>query len=166
VDADDDEMGSARRGYVRTLLAFVEGMTHAFKDLLLTANQAKRVELTVPEIFLLTEVQFQLDAKGNARHVRRPLRQRDTVRFTLRLLGRVADTPFQPNFGDEGWRSFLKAVQIRNRVTHPRTREDMWVTKEDLDIVDRGVQWFEDETAKFLQSFKMLSKTDYPNGAA
>jgi len=165
VDAGD-EMGSARRAYVRTMLAFIEGMSHAFRDLLLTANQAKRVALNVPEIAILSEIQFQLDGKGNARHVRRPLRLRDNVRFIVRLLGRLADTPFEPNFGDQGWRSFLQAVAIRNRVTHPRTREDMWVTDENLEEVDRAIKWFEDETGRFLHSFKVPFGVDSPEGAA
>jgi hypothetical protein len=154
VDAGDDEAGSARRAYVRVMLAFVEGMTHAHKDLLLAANETGRVKLSVPEVFVLHEVQFQLDAKAKARPVRRPLRLKESVRFLLKLLGRCADPPFDPNFQDDGWRAFMDAIVIRNRVTHPRTRDDLWLTEADLDRVDQAVKWFEDETTNFLRGFR------------
>jgi hypothetical protein len=150
----DDEAKSAPRAYVRTMLAFIEGMTAAFRDILLTALAEKRIELSVPEIFVLKEVQFDIDGKYHARARRRPMRLRDTVRFTLQLMGRVADQPFTPEFGDGGWEALLDAIAIRNRVTHPARREDLWVSDADLARVDRAVKWFEDETARFLQSFK------------
>jgi hypothetical protein len=160
-----DEAGSARRAYVRVMLSFMEGMSHALKGVLLAADQTGRFKLSVPEIFVLHEVVFQLDTKARARPVRRPLRLKESVRFMLKLLGRCADTRFEPNFGDDGWRAFLDAIAIRNRVTHPRTRDDLWLTETDLDRVDRAVKWFEDETAKFLQAFKSYAKSD-ESGAA
>jgi hypothetical protein len=153
VDADD-EAGSARRAYVRTMLCFVEGMTHAFKEFLLAASDAKRIQLSDAERHVLREIQFQLDGKYRAKAVTRPLRAKDDVRFTLTLLGRCADAPFQPSFGDEGWQAFLDAISIRNRVTHPRSREDLLLTESDLDRVDKAVKWFEDESAKFMLYFK------------
>jgi hypothetical protein len=157
VDAGD-EAGSARRAYVRAMLSFVEGMTNALKGLLLAAHEQQRVQLTDAEIHMLREVQFELDGKFRARVTRRPLRVKDDVRFTLLLLGRCADQPFHPSFGDDGWRAFLDAVAIRNRVTHPRSRDDLWLTEEDLDRVDRAAKWFEDESARFLQHFKPTHK--------
>ncbi|MBI1815909.1 MAG: hypothetical protein HYR72_13095 [Deltaproteobacteria bacterium] len=165
-----DENGSARRAYIRVMLSFIEGMNHALSDVLLAADKTGRVEhLSVPEIFVLHGVQFQVDTKGRARAVRRPLRLKDSVRLLLKLLGRCADAPFEPNFGDEGWRAFLDAIAIRNRVTHPRTRADLWLTEEDLERVDRAIKWYEDETAKFLQGFRPRGKdkqvSQVPNSA-
>lgn len=155
-----DEFGSARRAYVRVMLSFIEGMSHAIKDLLIAADREKRLSLSLPEVFVLREVQFEVDGKARARAVRRPLRTKDGVRFLLKLLGRVAQPPFEPQFGDDGWRAFSEAIEIRNRVTHPRSREDLWLTDKDLDVVDRAVLWFEDETEKFLITMKPRRKDE------
>ncbi len=150
----NDEAGSARRAYVRVMLSFIEGMTDALKQILLGGSECGRFKLDEAEVHVLREVHFQLDGKFRAKVVRRPMRVKDNVRFTLLLLGRLADKPFVPNFGDQGWASFLEAVVIRNRVTHPRTRDDLWLTNADLDKVNEAVKWFEVETARFLTGFK------------
>jgi hypothetical protein len=42
----------------------------------------------------------------------------------------------------------------------------MWVTDENLEEVDRAIKWFEDETGRFLHSFKVPFGVDSPEGAA
>jgi len=155
-----DENGSARRAYVRVMLSFTEGMSHALAGVLLAAEQTGIKKMSVPEIFVLHGLQFQVDAKGRAHTTRRPERLKERVRFLLKLLGRCADIPFEPDFGDEGWRAFLDAIAIRNRVTHPQTRDDLWLTEHDLDRVDRAMKWYEDETAKFLLAFRLGNRNE------
>src|SRR5438445_8510504 len=146
VDAEMDEFGSARRAYVRVMLSFIEGMNHALKQILIAAAECHRVNLSDEEVQILRGVQIQLDGKYKPKVVHRPLRVKDDVRFTLLMLGKCADAPFDPNFGDQGWAAFLDAIAIRNRVTHPKSRDDLWLTDADLVRVDQAVKWFEDET--------------------
>lgn len=158
----DNEAGSARRVYVRTQLTFVEGMTHAFKDVLLAMAECEKIDLADAEKQMLREVQYQLDGKYRARVVRRPVRTKDYVRFALVLMGRSVKPSFKPDFGGKGWQAFDKAISIRNRVTHPKSRDDHWVSEEDLDTVDEAIEWFEDETSKFMEraDLDLLAKAD------
>ena len=42
----------------------------------------------------------------------------------------------------EGWQEFQDAIKTRNRITHPKTKDDLSVSQEDYDTVIRGFQWF------------------------
>jgi hypothetical protein len=152
--AQGDENGSAHRSYVRVMMAFIEGMTFVIKKLLLAIHRQTDLGLSDAETALLEEIQFALDGKGRAMTKPRLMRIKDNIRFTMNLLGRCAKPPFKPNYGDDGWQAFCEAIAIRNRVTHPKTRDDLWITQGDLERIDRGVKWFEDETARYLQNFR------------
>jgi hypothetical protein len=152
--ANADEAGSARRSYVRVTLSFIEGMTNGIGDLLVAAYLDKYIDLEVPDFFILREIQFELDDKAKVRTKKHPVHIKQKVRFLLTLLGRLASPPLETSFDNDGWKAFGDAIAIRNRVTHPCSKEDLWVTETDINRIDTAIRWFEDETAKFLVSFK------------
>ena len=46
------------------------------------------------------------------------------------------------DFRSAGWQALLSGLEIRNRITHPKNRQDMDVTSPEIDVIGRGVFWF------------------------
>lgn len=146
----EDEYGSSRRAYVRIMLSFIEGMMYAYKDLLLVRHSKNNEVIGLAEAMILRELQFNLTDSGKAKIQTRLIPLKDNVQFTVRLLGKVASPPFEPDFGGIGFRAFSAAINIRNRVTHPRSHVEMRVSDDEIKTVERAVRWFEYETARYL----------------
>ena len=66
----------------------------------------------------------------------------------IRAVYRTAEDAFgatiHVSFGDQGWASFQKAVEVRDRITHPKGFEDCHVDEDALETVDRGHTWCRD----------------------
>jgi hypothetical protein len=56
------------------------------------------------------------------------------------LLG--ADTRL--DVGAEGWRSFVHTVKIRNRITHPKSSDDLALSLDETIIAAKAVNWYLD----------------------
>ena len=147
---DEDENGSARRAYVRVMLAFVEGMTSAFKGFTLDQSDKKGVVLSPGQLALLREEQYELQS-GDAAVRQKLLPAADNVLFAICMLARVVGEAPPTVTGDQGWQAFRRAIKVRNRVTHPRLPHDLAVSDDDLVDVDKGIAWFEEQTGRLLQ---------------
>ena len=56
--------------------------------------------------------------------------------------GEVFGQPLAITFGDQGWQSFRQALDVRDRLTHPKTFEDCHVDEVALNTVEQGHTWF------------------------
>jgi hypothetical protein len=45
-------------------------------------------------------------------------------------------------FGDQGWASFQSMVHVRNRITHPKSQEDIHISDDDLASIRAANAWF------------------------
>jgi hypothetical protein len=53
--------------------------------------------------------------------------------------------------GTSKWDKFVKAIAIRNRITHPKTAEEMTIKDEEISICKDISRWFNDVVYSFLQ---------------
>ena len=61
--------------------------------------------------------------------------------FVLNMLDKTIGHQTKPK-EIEGWQKFQDAIKIRNRITHPKRKDDLSVSQEDYDTVFKGLQWF------------------------
>jgi hypothetical protein len=54
-------------------------------------------------------------------------------------------------FGDKGWTTFKDAMEIRNRITHPKKVGDCWIFEPDLQIVTSAYEWFQKLQNEFVR---------------
>ena len=61
--------------------------------------------------------------------------------FILRALAEESNA--EPTFFSEsGWNDFKKAVEVRNRLTHPKMNADMNVSDTELTSLHEAVRWY------------------------
>jgi hypothetical protein len=68
------------------------------------------------------------------------------VRFVFALFARVRGLSAQADYSGHGWRAFREAVEIRNRITHPKASVDLSVSSSDLKLTEQAYAWFLDAT--------------------
>ena len=93
------------------------------------------------ELCALSEISYEIRQNGKLviKPPRIPFKNR--VLFVLELIDRTVGGQTRLKEID-GWKEFHDAIKIRNRVTHPKTKDDLSVSQEDYDTVIKGLQWF------------------------
>jgi hypothetical protein len=128
----------ARRSYTRAVFAEVEGITNYLKVLSLRTP----LSFSAAELAMLKEETYSVNDKGEAYAQLKFVRIEDNLLFALRMY--LKDLSIVPNIkrDDKGWSAFKKAVGIRNRVTHPRSLNDLLITDDELHEVSVANRWF------------------------
>ncbi len=152
VSATIDELMRAdtqlnRRAFVRSLFALIEGGTFLLKQYALEINKMGITKKGVghfsqAELALLQEEQYDLTDKGEVRTQQKFLRPTENVRFTFSALAKAQKLSHKPDVSGEGWQSFKKAINIRNRITHPRRESDLEITDGELKIIRKAFAWY------------------------
>lgn len=138
----------SRRIAVRSVFSSIE--------MLLSEVSAKLVSLVQPpangapheekhryflELCALSDISYEIKQNGVLEIKPPRIRFENRVLFVLNVLDRTVGRQTKPK-QIVGWQEFQDAIKIRNRVTHPKTEEDLSVSQEDYDTVIKGLQWF------------------------
>src|SRR5579863_2950614 len=133
----------ARRTYVRTAGAFVEGTISYFQDYLESRNKAEPF-LGRDELVILEGHALYLDSQGEIRKrsVDYPLRQ--MILFILPLIPRASYCKWRVQIFKNcvSWQNFCRFLIVTNAVIHPTCSEHLLVSDLDIEHVHSGIDWF------------------------
>lgn len=119
-----------RREILRTVFASCEGLAWVFRSHV--ADVARMLdELNDDEAFALSEVQYTAVDNGKVVQQPRFLSVTASVRLTAKIAERL-NGGYSPDFGGTHYEAFRRFVAIRNRLTHPKSINDMAVTEDEL----------------------------------
>ena len=127
---DDEQF--YRRTLTRTLFAVIEGTLFALKQLIREEHKVDTVKLSCADLQKLRKPERHLGLKDN-------------VKFTLFLYAhaRKASVEFtQPLSKNPRWSKFCEAIEIRNRLMHPKSTEDLIVSDSEWEAVQTAEDWF------------------------
>jgi len=133
-----------RRSYVRAVFALVEGLSYSIRYV---AEGAPHLS---PDA--------RRRAREAARAEKKAAKDDDTGAFASAV--RVAFAAFAAASGcrnplvpsGTGWESFVSAIAVRHRITHPRSRSDCLISDEDFALVQRAHHWYQDVETALLQN--------------
>jgi len=115
----------------------IEGSTYLLKQTALTAAITSRIPLTPAEYALMAEETFDLDTSGKPRSAPKFLRLADNLKFTVECVNRVFRTELKLDVAGSSWSDFKTAVEIRNRITHPKSAADFEVSEAEVSCCRR-----------------------------
>lgn len=132
----------ARRTYVRAVFAQIEGNINLMADVVVEAEKRGEITLTTQDIELLLEERRSTDGAGTV--VRRPkfVPVRDRMTPAMELFASTYGASFKPDKSTTGWERFLRAMELRNRITHPKNASSFDIADSDLDDVRAAREWF------------------------
>jgi len=126
------------RELVRAAFVAVEGFQSSLQRDLLEAGQD---QLSAAEVALLKEEGYTLKESGEVRIVPACLPLKQRVKLTTRIVARLRPE-CHIDFVEKGWQQLLASLDVRNRLTHPKTRLDMDVTETELVTALAGAAWW------------------------
>jgi len=146
-----DTQGKGRT-YVRAVFALFEGDTFQRKRLALMRHEQAQEEFSEAELALLREEQYVLTKTGEVKIQKKFLKLADNLRFSFRAVAKAFRSGYELNVGGSGWESFRKAVDIRNRIVHPKCLSDLEVTEEDIEHIRAAVAWYQKSALDLFKS--------------
>ena len=133
-----------RRDLVRSIFAAIEGLVWQYR--LHITEVAKDLDvLSKEQEFALAEITFQVSDSGKIGKQARFI----PLTSMFRLVTRIAKS-LEPNlevrFDNGGWERFRQAVEIRNRITHPKRQVDLVIETQDVAVCLGALYWLFDVT--------------------
>jgi len=159
----DDKCQARRRLYIRTTFAIVEGYACLLREnarIHLANNFTQSRTIHIQKIHFLDDYSYALSDTGVIERKNRcdyPLASH--LAFTLRTLAEVVGHPIDFLSGND-WNAFKKSVGIRNRITHPKTSADIFVTDDEYVTLHEGINWAMTSCQKILNKESRLASLD------
>ncbi|MFN7996329.1 MAG: hypothetical protein U0Q18_22140 [Bryobacteraceae bacterium] len=145
--ANDGNNQFYRRAFVRALFAFIEADVWGRKSVALYFRD--KAHLTDLEVAAASEHTPDLDEKGRVIGKSPRLQLKPNVLFSFQVFARAFEVrDFHLATNDHGWQAFRTAIAIRNRLMHPKSRDDLSISDDDLQTCCDALNWYEAESAR------------------
>jgi len=148
----------ARRAYIRSVFAAVEGIVWLLKRVCLKLAGAAKAKLDLGEYSLLQDQTYELKQNGELNVQTKFLRLPDNLRFTFRVFNRSFAANVDLGVGAASWDHFLEALAIRHRITHPKEVDQLDVTDAEIARCKEVCSWFNEIIHSAITSIVKVSK--------
>ena len=128
-----------RRDSVRSIFAAIEGLTWLLREHVRDASDTMGHLSTIAAL-ALREASYQVDDRGRISEQSRFISLPVMIRFTVQQ-AKLLNPDIDVDFSGSGWARFNNALVVRNRITHPKSRDDLHITNPDLKALDEGFSW-------------------------
>jgi hypothetical protein len=135
------------RSAVRAFSAFIEGVLFQMRQIALHSD----FSLTAEEVFLLEEKKPFLNEKGEAKRIDASGSLANTMLFTLRVFSKVHGISHSVNTADHGWESMKRFIDLRNKITHPKSSRDLTISAQEWDTFNSALDWFKAQIETIFQ---------------
>jgi hypothetical protein len=137
-----DQMDSpmARRDLVRATFSAVEGLLWRLKQRVLD-HASQYGSLSIHDLAALMEESYNVRNDGSVNPQTRYLPTATSIRVTVRAAQHLFNE-YKLDFGHVGWACLQRAIDVRNRIMHPKTPTDLFVSDDEVDDCIRGFGWF------------------------
>lgn len=140
-----------RRFYVRAVFSLIEAIVEQHKRLLLDLVARGSITLGQGVQEALSEKVYVVKDNGTVGDREQYLQLQRKLRAVYRAAGEAFGQQLNVTFGDQGWESFCNALDIRDRLTHPKILSDCDVEGDDISTVSRGHDWFRGLNNEFVR---------------
>jgi len=113
--------------------------------------------LSASEIALLREERYSLDGKGRSKTSEQFLPFPQSLLFSVRAYAKNHGAEFEPDTTHLGWSAMHCAVEVRNRVTHPKAESSLSLSEKDLQKFSDAAAWWK---ATMLSMFAACKEAD------
>ncbi len=142
-----------RRNYVRALFAYIEGSVFLIKQTAFSRAILSRFPLTLGEYAIMKEETYSLDRAGRVQVQDKFVNLAANLRFTVGCVNRIFDSNLSVNETSHHWSDFLRAIEIRDRITHPKGLAEFEVSEAEIQLCQRVCDdWFSELVAALITS--------------
>ncbi|MCC6208645.1 MAG: hypothetical protein IT488_10905 [Gammaproteobacteria bacterium] len=134
-----DDLQLYGRAFIRAMFAHVEGVTYLLRQVVLWAHDRNELELSETELARLSETY-----KFNT--------FKDNFQLGFNHFAATLGSTYQPNKTDPRYQSFLRAIKVRNAITHPKFPAGFGISGDALRDAQLGLLWFHESFQSLLGS--------------
>lgn len=151
---DDDgfytaEFGLEARQLIRSAFAYIEALTFHVKIEAISTCHEKGIPVSDPERYLIAEVRYDLNEKGDVIQRAAHIRLSDNIRFAFNMLAKAYEIKPIFNPSEEWWSCLKKSIKIRDRLMHPRFPNDLDFSTGELVDMMEAKHGFDDTLRKY-----------------
>lgn len=128
-----------KRAFVKAVFSYIEALTFALKDF---ALHNCGDSLTPAEQLLAREQSFEVGDDGELEERVAKIRTLSNIRFAFRLAAKVDKVSFRLDVSKSGWQELRRALKVRDRLMHPKRREDLSVSEDEFNDALGAFTWF------------------------
>ncbi|MBI1178716.1 hypothetical protein GC207_14885 [bacterium] len=136
-----DKTGDAfdTRSYVRAVFAAIEGDLFGMKRVIIERWKETQHPFKGDDLEQLLERPVIL---ANTPQKSGFLPFHKNLKFVFKCFAEVHGSNFQLKFNHADWQALLDAVEVRNRLAHPKRLEDLTVTEKEQVWILQGARWY------------------------
>jgi len=144
----NDDIASNRRDVIRATFAAIEGVAWLCRSRVLDTALSMR-EIDPLTTLAMRERSYLVTASGDVREQSRFIALPAMMKLVVKQARRLSPE-LEISFSDPGWDSLHRAIEIRNRVTHPKSLADLTISHSDLQTIADGFHWILSQVEKIL----------------
>jgi hypothetical protein len=148
-----------RLNLIRAVVAKADGLTAALKGLV---RLHPPPDLPPEELLLLDERTPYLDRAGRVRSSPLFPQPQPNLRFAVQIYARANGVDFQLDTSAAGWSAFSETIDLRNRLTHPKTWRDLDVSDHAILRALEAHRWIRSQHTELLEL--LLDKQAFESG--
>jgi hypothetical protein len=136
----DADSPTHRRELVRSVFAAIEGLHWQLKQDVYRRRDRIPGGLSMHEQAAMVEESYAVDNGGNVRATPRFLPLAINIRLVVSIVQRY-QTNYEVDYSHRGWSNLKAAIEIRNRLVHPKRLADLNVTMAEVRQTLSGFSW-------------------------
>lgn len=133
----DDDSAAAKRNLLRVLTSLIEGYCHCFREICLVCLKSEDIiEFSKKEEkVLIYPDSFSLP---------------DRVKHTIKASYKALKITPVPIFGCQNWKNASNALIKRHQITHPKSSNDLALSKTEWECYHSGITWLTGELFRYI----------------
>lgn len=154
----EPESEEIRRIVTRSLFSIIEGMCYRMKLSALLIGKLRERELNNGARAMVDEETYYLDENGEVKTRPYYSKIKANLRFAFKVLACILKSDFELDVKSSDFEKFQKAVDIRNRLTHPKGVKDLRITQDEFNLVTSAYDWFVSNMRKLFSEIRMKER--------
>ena len=141
------------RAAIRAEISHIEAICYLLRRMVLALKKEELIKC-FDDTDVLTLQDLKVDRNNRSKLVPYLSTTKAGLDFSFSSFARIFTDSYTLQKGDQGWESFLKALSIRNDITHPKGRRGLIISPEEFEHVKKTDTWFTSETNRLLKMAK------------
>ena len=137
------------RASIRTMYSYIETTCYIWKNIAYLKDKrdialGQRIDsvLSDGEISMILEQAYYVGENGEIRIHEIHIEPKKNLQFALKVFAKTHGLKYEHIFNKTGWNAYCEGLKIRNRLTHPKSDSDLYISEEEHDISHEVSEWF------------------------
>jgi len=134
---------------IRTLFSFIETTCYIWKTIAylkdkrdIALGRRGDSSLSDGEISIILEQAYYVEENGEIKVRQIHVEPKKNLQFALKVFAKTHGFEYEHIFNKNGWNAYCEGLKIRNRLTHPKSDADLFITEEEHEISHEVFEWF------------------------